>query len=225
MALLGQASGGFTESNSALRILHVGVRNTVTQLTADAFTQTNPPVVTTAATVTSASGFSSQIFGVLSGSIAFARAINGTAGTIGGPTADGAAGGADVATERPLGVFINTANGQAFTNQPGIASNRGPYVSAQGTYGNKLYETQLLGTDADNGAGALANAGADLTYVIGDELVASLNGYLTKSLSVGNAHDVAHGCGPAKAASAWTIGILTIVPDSNSDELVYDQRI
>jgi len=32
MALLGQASGGFTESNSALRILHVGVRNTVTVL-------------------------------------------------------------------------------------------------------------------------------------------------------------------------------------------------
>ena len=43
MALLGQASGGFTESSSALRILHIGVRNTVGQLSANAFTQTNPP--------------------------------------------------------------------------------------------------------------------------------------------------------------------------------------
>lgn len=213
MALLGQASGGFTESNSALRILHVGVRNTVTQLTADAFTQTNPPVVTAAATVTTASGFSSQIFGVLSGSIAFARAVNGTAGTIGGPTKDAGQGGADVATQRPLGVFINTANGQAFTNQPGIASNRGPYVSAQGSYANKLYETQDLNTEDD------------LTYVIGDELVASLNGYLTKVIDGDNAHDVAHECGPNQSDSAWTIAILTIVPDSNSDELVYDQRI
>ena len=214
MALLGQASGGFTESNSALRILHVGVRNTVTQLTADAFTQTNPPVVTAAATVTTASGFSSQIFGVLSGSIAFARAVNGTAGTIGGPTKDAGQGGADVATQRPLGVFINTANGQAFTNQPGIASNRGPYVSAQGTYANKLYETKNL------------NSGLGLTYTIGEELLASRNGYLTNVADGDNSHDITLQSGPAKVADAyWTIGILTISPDSNSDELVYDQRI
>mgnify|MGYP001320025257 CR=1 FL=1 len=51
MALLGQASGGFTEGSSALRILHIGVRNTLGQLTADSFTQTNPPVITTTANV------------------------------------------------------------------------------------------------------------------------------------------------------------------------------
>jgi len=202
-----------------LRILHVGVRNTVTQLTADAFTQTNPPVVST--NVTTASGFSSQIFGVLSGSIAFARNDADTAtanGVIGGPTKDGAiAGGADKPNERPLGIFINTANGQAFTNQPGIASNRGPYVSAQGTYGNKLYETKNL------------NTGLGLQYLIGNELIASHNGYLTNVNSgatlATNSHDVAHTSGPAGAAEAWTIGILTIAPDSSSDELVYDQRI
>lgn len=213
MALLGQASGGFTESNSALRILHVGVRNTVTQLAADAFTQTNPPVVTTQ--VTAASGFSSQIFGVLSGSVAFARPDADTAtanGVIGGPTNEGGDLGAQD-TQRPLGIFINTANGQAFTNQPGIASNRGPYVSAQGTYGNKLYETKNL--DAGN-----------VSWTIGDELVASLNGYLTNIIDDHNSHDIVHGCGPNKAAGAyWTIAILTIAPDSSSDELVYDQRI
>lgn len=211
MALLGQASGGFTESNSALRILHVGVRNTVTQLTADAFTQTNPPVVAT--NVTAASGFSSQIFGVLSGSVAFTRPDADTAtanGVIGGPSA----GAADSDKQRPLGVFINTANGQAFTNQPGIASNRGPYVSAQGTYANKLYETKNL------------DSGAAVQWTIGDELVASLNGYLTNIIDGDNSHDIVEGSGPNNGVGAyWTIAILTITPDSSSDELVYDQRI
>lgn len=49
MPLLGQASGQWLESSSALRILHAGVRNTVGVLTTDAFTQTNPPIVTTPA--------------------------------------------------------------------------------------------------------------------------------------------------------------------------------
>ena len=75
----------------------------------------------------------------MSGSIAFTRPDAGVVGGIGGPT-----NAADDTTERPIGVFINTANGLAFTNQPGVASNRGPYVSAQGTYANKLYETKNL---------------------------------------------------------------------------------
>ena len=223
MALLGQASGGFTESNSALRILHVGVRNTVTQLVADAFTQTNPP--TQATHVTAASGFSSQIFGVLSGSVAFARpdADDATAnGVIGGPTDKDNVNIGAQPNQRPLGIFINTANGQAFTNQPGIASNRGPYVSAQGTYGNKLWETKRLTAGGDG------LAGSTITYIIGSELAASVNGYLTSHVNTASTdlHDDVHGCGPAKAANTyWTIGILTIAPDSSSDELVYDQRI
>jgi hypothetical protein len=44
--------------------------------------------------------------------------------------------------------------------------------------------------------------------------VSSLNGFLTSSIDA--AHDHADGT---------TIGILKIAPDSNSDELVYDQRI
>jgi len=199
MALLGQASGGFTESSSALRILHVGVRNTIGQLTADSFTQTNPPVV--AGNATSASGILDGVVrGVLSGSIAFARPDNGGDNTHGGPTpAIAAAGGS---TERVLGIFINNAVGNAFENQPGVASNRGPYVSAQGTYGNKLYETEdILG-------------GGALTYAVGDQLLASRNGYLTNNAADVHANN-----------TGLVIGILKIVPDSNSDELVYDQRI
>jgi hypothetical protein len=209
ISLLGQASGGFTQSNSALRILHVGVRNTVGQLTADSFTQTNPPVITTAGTKTTASGFTAGVLGVLSGSIAFARNDEGEY-FHGGPTASDPAN----VNEKPLGVFINTAVGLAFTNQPGVASNRGPYVSAQGTYGNSLYETQVLTGD---------DIGDTLQYTIGDELFASLNGYLTNSIA-GDRHDADHGSGPA-AGGSWTIGILTVSSDTSSDELVYDQRI
>ncbi len=199
MALLGQASGGFTESSSALRILHVGVRNTVGQLSANAFTQTNPPVIATG--TTEASGLlDGLVRGVLSGSVAFAQ--NTGSNEHGGP-ANGVA---------VLGVFINNAAGNAFENQPGIASSRGPYVSAQGTYGNKLYETK----------GDLANGGTDFTYSVGDSLIASANGYLT---SFNNATVLdADVFGGAKA-TATVIGILKITPDSNSDELVYDQRI
>ena len=211
ISLLGQASGGFTQSNSALRILHVGVRNTVGQLTADSFTQTNPPVITTNTKKTTASGFTAGVLGVLSGSIAFTRNDEGEF-YHGGPTAGNANGGADNAKEKPIGIFINTAVGLAFTNQPGVASNRGPYVSAQGTYGNTLYETQSQ------------DDSSDLTYTIGDELFASVNGYLTNATANADLHDVDHGSGPT-AGGSWTIGILTVAGDTSSDELVYDQRI
>ena len=199
MALLGQASGGFTESSSALRILHVGVRNTVGQLSSNAFTQTNPPIAAAGGNTTQASGLlDGLVRGVLSGSVAFAQ--NTGDGEHGGPV-NGVA---------VLGVFINNAAGNAFENQPGVASNRGPYVSAQGTYGNKLFETQILA------GGGVGNQGDDLTYSVGQSLVASLNGYLTNNQSTVDEHAL---------GGSTVIGILKNVPDSNSDELVYDQRI
>lgn len=193
MALLGQASGGFTESSSALRILHVGVRNTVGQLTEDSFTQTNPPIETTAARISTSAGLLTTSLGVLSGSIAFTRPDEG-ASYHGGPSARVGAG------DKVLGIFINSASGNAFENQPGVASNRGPYVSAQGTYANRLYETSQTG------------ANVALTYAAGDRLYASVNGYLTNDTN-------------ERAADTTLIGVLKISPDSSSDELVYDQRI
>ena len=194
MALLGQASGGFTESSSALRILHVGVRNTLGQLTADSFTQSNPKFTTDVDRISQAPGLLTSVFGVLSGSIAFTRGDEGSS-YHGGPTAAGRA-----HTERVLGVFINNASGNAFENQPGVASNRGPYVSAQGSYANRLYETSQTGAD-------LA-----LTYASGDSLFASINGFLTNDTN-------------ERHTDETEIAILKIAPDSNSDELVYDQRI
>lgn len=195
MALLGQASGNFTESNSALRIMHVGVRNTVGQLTPDAFTQVNP--VGSTNNVTSAPGLLTNVFGVLSGSVAFTRPDSALPGAVGGPVSNVGNNGA----LKALGVFINNANGNAYTNIPGVASNKGPYVSAQGTYGNRLWETENV------------DLGGALSYYPGDQLVASINGFLTN-----NSNDAAED-------TATVMGIVKIAPDSLANELVYDQRI
>ncbi len=209
MALSGQASGGWTESSSALRILHVGVRNTIGELTVDAFTQVNPVIVTGNVTTQVVP----TVTGVLSGSVAFSRppAADGGSNEIGGPWAAAqaatsaafqGAGGATAGVVE-LGCFINNANGNAYENQPGVASNKGPYVSGMGTYGNKLFESEDL------------SGGGSLSYAVGDNLYASCNGFLTN----GVANDRYRG------ADAVVIGILKMPPDSVQDELVYDQRI
>jgi len=200
MPTLGQASGGFRESSSALRILYVGVRNTVGVLTADAFTQTNPPTVTTVANISTSEGMSTSTLGVLSGSVAFTRGAN----EIGGVGALGA-GAAGVV---PLGVFINTAVGNPFENQPAVASDKCPYVSAQGTFGNQLFETQQQ-----------IGGNADLLYAAGDALFASVNGYLTNRAA--DEYDA----GGGNPFSDLIIGVLKMPADSEHPEIVYDQRI
>jgi len=215
MPLLGQASGGWTESSSALRLLHLGVRNSTGVLTDDAFTQANPRVIVVAATIST--HVDTTATGVLSGSVCFARQDGGE-NFIGGPTADGNNAGANDARQRPLGVFINSANGNAFENTPGTASGKGPYVSGQGTYGNGLFETQVL-----TGGGA----GNNLAYTAGDRLVASVNGFLTNSTGVAtDVHDAAGGHASSDlGGNAYEIGILKMAPDATQNELVYDQRI
>jgi hypothetical protein len=165
MALPGQASGDFTESSSALRILYVGHRNSfAAQLVTDGFTQTNPPVVTGAATVSTTLPVAPKR-GVLGGSVCFTRGN----GLVGGPTAALDQG------EAVLGLFINDAAGNAYENSPAAASGQAPYVSGQGTMGLRLYETQNLDT------------GALLSWDAGDSAYASLNGYLTNIADANNA--------------------------------------
>jgi hypothetical protein len=227
MPLNGQPSGGWTESSSSLRILHVGVRNTVGDLTDDAFTQTNPPHAYTA-TYTVA-GLSAQVdtsvFGVLSGSVAFARPDVGST-HIGGPAPVSYINNNMVETfVSPLGCFINHARGYAWENQPGLASGKGPYVSAMGTYGNQLFEDKVVQT-----SGAFT-VGDPLYYITGCDLVASLNGYLMPRTGC-------HGAGVlnydidlitfqvtfGKTAST-TLGVLLMPADSEQNEIVYDQRV
>lgn len=221
MPLLGQASGAWTESSSALRLLHVCVRNTVGVLTDDAFTQTNPPVITTAVTISTKTDTTK--FGVLSGSVAFTRPDVG-ANYIGG-NVEGLAVAHQEEFVRPLGCFINSANGNSFENLPGQASGKGPYVSGQGTYANALYETQALAA-----LGALAQGDA-ISYITGVELIASRNAYLMPADVWDGANlqdtdlaawaaEVEHG-----RAASTIIGILKMPADSVQNELVYDQRI
>lgn len=224
MPMLGQASGGFKESSSALRLLHLGVRNTVGILTNDAFTQSNPSAVTTASTIST--NVDTSVLGVLSGSVAFTRPDQGS-NYIGG-NAESLTNALHETFVRPLGLFINSAAGNAFENQPAAASGKGPYVSALGTYASQLFETQSIGT---NGAGIAA--GATLNYLTGQELVASRNGFLMPRRAVNTAGgavesldvaaitaEVEHGL-----AASTTIGILKMPADSVQNEIVFDQRI
>lgn len=225
---LGQASGGWTESSSALRILHVGVRNSIGVLTSDAFTQTNPPIITAVAaptTVSNSPGALTEVLGVLSGSVAFTRPDAGS-NYVGGPTKTAMALPASVTQVRPMGCFINSASGNAYESLPAAASGKGPYVSAMGTYGSRLFETQLLVT-----SGGVA-AGTDLAYVAGMSLVASQNGYLMPSVSYSGAALVVVDGGGAfntlegvNGGTATVLGILKMAPDSVQNEIVFDQRV
>jgi len=236
MPQLGQASGGWTESSSALRLEHVGIRNTVGVLTDDAFTQTNPPTITAAATITTQVDQTEN--GVLSGSVAFTRPEG--SNWIGGPGSAAvltgiAANSAQFSGFKALGCFINSANGNAFENTPGTASGKGPYVSAQGTYGNQLFETQLL----DGTVVAGFATGDALTYSTGLWLMASANGYLMPTEGVdggGTVRNFDASAGPGNensaegrvagvANAATRMAVVKMPPDAVQNELVYDQRI
>ena len=216
MAMLGQASGGFTESSSSLRLLHVGIRNSTGVLADDAFTQSNPAnlggAVTTATYNPASPQVATSVLGVLSGSIAFTRptALGGGNNEIGGLgyTGYNGAAGVDNLVVRPLGVFINHAAGYSFENTPALASSKSPYVSAQGTYANSLFETFApVSVDGDISG----------NYSVGISLVSSVNGFLIPS---GSTATDKHG-----GDDAEVIAILKMVSDSAQDEIMYDQRI
>lgn len=236
--MIGQASGGWTESSSSLRILHAGVRNSVAcVLTEDGFTQTNPPVVTTP-TSTYSSNVNTRKFGVLSGSVAIARPDQGSM-YVGGPgssTLIAASGGGTASTGSaasspqgfaPVGLFLNDAAGNPYENLPAVASGMAPYTSSQGTYGTRLFETQALVT-----VGALAQ-GAAITYRQGTAIVASLNGYIMPARVWTGAAEANYDLVTTAlqsavinaASSSTAIGIIKMVPDSSQNEVVFDQRI
>lgn len=196
---LGQGSGDFAETSARIQAFHIGIRNTVGILAPDAFTQPNP-LVTTAGTISATLTGISQL-GVLGGSIAFTRPDAGN-GFIGGPGLSPYTG------RRPLGIFINDANGNAFENTPGVASGRGPYFCAFGCYGSSIWETEDL------------TGGAALTYAVGDRLYASLNGFLTNQLEANNVAE-----NSVVFGDLTTIGIVKVAPDADNSLLVFDLRL
>lgn len=236
MPLLGQASGGWTESSSALRILNLGIRNSVGVLTDDAFTQANPTCQSTFVSTR----VDTTKSGILSGSVAFVRPDGGT-NHIGGPGSSTVQVSTLRASQRfelgyrPLGLFINSANGNPYENIPGVASGVGPYVCAHGTYGDALYETSILFA----AVGASPAAGAAIVWYSGNELISSVNGFLYPKwqLSAGGvavsadstnatAESNVGKTGAVAADNQSTIiGILKMVPDSVQTELVFDARL
>ena len=163
----GQSSGDFRLSQGALRIVYSLIKDTTNILTTDAFTQSNPNVVTTASAVSTVLPTNVKK-GVLGGSVAFLRPDFG-GNYIGGAVVNG---GVYPVGTRPLGLFINDALGNAYENTPGTASNKGPYLRG-GTVGVKIYETAQQTTV---GGGSVGTA---LVYNVGDRLYASVNGLLT----------------------------------------------
>lgn len=199
---LGQGSGDFAETSARVQAFHIGHRNSVGILSPDAFTQANPVNVATNVSTTLAGV--SQL-GVLGGSVAFTRPDAGN-GYIGGP----AEGTADDTLIKPLGLFINDANGNAFENTPGVASNRGPYFSGQGCFGLSIYETLNIET------------GAALTWSAGDFVYASRNGLLTNLNDDGNSYESFE----ASTDGAGTVlGLVKVAPDADNSLLVIDLRV
>jgi hypothetical protein len=201
----GQGSGDFRETSGRVQIFHEGIRNSIGILTADAFTQSNPPVVTTTANVsTTLSGISKK--GVLGGTFAFTRPDAGN-GYHGGPVLISAA---YSVTLKVLGIFINDALGNPYENTPGVASGRGPYLSGRGTVGLSLWETQ----------NQIANSNA-ITYAPGNLLYASVNGLVTN-----NEVDAYEYKGAGNTAGvAAIVGIVKIAPDANNSLMVIDLRL
>ncbi len=198
----GQGSGDFAETSGRIQAFHVGIRNSLGLLSPDGFTQDNPPVITTANTVsTTLAGITSK--GVLGCSIAFTRPDAGN-GFIGGAVE----GTSDDTLIVPLGIFINDAVGNAFENTPGPASGRAPYYAGQGAFGLSLWETQNL------------VGGATLVYSAGDRLVASRNGLVTNEDNADNAYEVQAG-----AAAGTLIGVVKIAPDADNSLMVIDLRV
>lgn len=203
----GQASGDFRETSGRVQLFHVVTRNSLGNLTTDAFTQANPPVVTTqkSSTLTNVTKV-----GVLGGSVAFTRPDVGN-GFHGGPTAPG---GVYQAGQRPLGILINDALGNPYENTPGVASGKGPYVCGSGsTVGLSIYETKVqLG----------GGAGGAVTYAAGDRVYASVNGLITNVLADAYEFNVA---GQNSIQQCTLIGIVKVAPDATFPLLVIDLRV
>lgn len=207
-AIGGQSSGDFRETSGRVQLLHVVTRNSVGQLTPDAFTQANPPVVTVLATKSTTLANITKV-GVLGGSIAFTRPDVGN-GFQGGPVKPA---GAYAVGYLPLGFFINDAIGNPFENAPGVASGRGAYVCGNGScVGLSVYETKIL---------LGGSAGNPITYAVGDKLWASANGFVTNVLADAYEYNVA---AQNDIKFVTLMGVVKVAPDANSSLLVLDMR-
>ncbi len=201
----GQSSGDFRETSSRVHLFHLGVRDTYGTLAPGAFTQVNPPVIPTAGNSSTTLAGITKV-GVLGASIAFTRPDAGN-GCHGGPIKIG---GNYVVNQRPLGLYLNDAVGNAYENTPAVASMRGAYVKGLATVGVTLWETQQQ-------IGGMAA----LTYTVGDKLYASVNGLLTNRIEDAYEYRVV-----MDPDNVTIMGILRVAPtDPANTMMVVDLRV
>ncbi len=209
MPLYGQSSGDFKETSARVQLFHVVTRNSVGALAADAFTQLNPALITTAGAKSSTLTGITKV-GVLGGSIAFTRPsgnnlIGGPPGTPGALLTNVTA----LAGARPLGFFINDAIGNAYENTPGPASGKGPYVCGSGsTIGLTIYETLQQ-----------ADGSTPISWAVGDLVYASINGLAT------NLATEAYEYKAGNTTTVTVLGVVKAVQTSDTPMLVIDLRI
>jgi hypothetical protein len=157
-------SGFLTEGGGLLRILYLGIRNSLNGLEDDAFTISNTTGNAQLAANTTVSDVTKV--GCLAGSVA---AMKGDAvlGAGAGPT------------DAVVGLFVNDLAGNAFESSSAAASEKGVYVHGMGSYESLIYETHDV-------AGSSSILG---DYDAGDFLYCSANGLLTveEGLSGGTA--------------------------------------
>lgn len=176
-------------------MLYPGLRVTGDKYAPDAFTQSNPPIVTTNVT-TKLSGVFAK--GVLGGSVVYTRPDAGN-GRVGGPPA------VFNARARVLGLFLADANGSPFENTPGIASRTASFFADGGVYATSLWETFNLDT------------GAPLVYTTGDEIWASKNGFITNVADDDNTYE--------QGALRTLVGVVKIAPDIDNSHMVFCLRL
>jgi hypothetical protein len=211
MPLYGQSSGDFKETSARIQLFHVVTRNSVGALAADAFTQLNPVLITTAGCKSSTLAGITKV-GVLGGSVAFTRPSGNN--LIGGPPGTAAALIGTPPTNlvtgaRPLGFFINDAVGNAYENTPGPASGKGPYICGSGsTVGLTIYETV-----------SQANSSNPISWAVGDLVYASINGLATNL--VAESYEYVAG----STTTATVLGVVKAVQNSDTPMLVIDLRI
>jgi len=191
------ASTGFlAQGGGILKILYLGVRNSIEGLESAAFTKVNhastPAQVaanTTTADVTK--------LGCLAGSVA---AVHGEAvlGAGNGPT------------DAIVGLFVNDLAGNAFESSSAAASEKGVYVNCLGTYEVGVYETANL-----DGASIMTQ------YQFGKPLYCSVNGFLT--VAEGLIHT--GGNAVTAVVGAVVVGIITKSPTSSDPMMRFNLRV
>ncbi len=191
---LGFSSSDLKNTGSLLRVLYSISKDTICNVTSDAFTQSNPASVTAPASVSTTLALNHVTKrGALSGSVAFLRGDL----EVGGPDTSWASGHICV----PMGLFLNDAVGNAYENTPAVASGKNTVLRG-GVVSIKVYETQ-----------ALTNPYAALDWKAGDKVYASANGLLTNRAA--DSHEVL-----IQSGTATVMGIVLSAPSATSGELV-----